>query len=303
MRRAPTGDQVTRASVTVHGVEELVPGWYPDPAGSADTYRWWTGEGWTDLLTNDSAAPPPPSDARLRLVPAADHVGSRRGVTALVASAVLVIAFLVAATTVGSARGSGQPVLPRDPIPANPAPTAAAPWRIDSDRTLTFGSTATGRLPAEPYGRPGKPGATYGLFATGTSVSAVTTPRRGSAPEWSATVASGWVDESIATDQTGTTAENVLRQLPQTLFDGTTSTTAEVEIGPVTGLDEDSAVRVTAEIRYSVPGVPATHDDVVIIVIRTDPVNYAVWFSSVPDGASPAITKATAEAEAAVGPV
>ncbi|MFW6599091.1 DUF2510 domain-containing protein [Propionibacteriaceae bacterium Y2011] len=38
------------------------PGWYDDPADADDTFRWWTGTGWTAWLSDDEDAPPPPED-------------------------------------------------------------------------------------------------------------------------------------------------------------------------------------------------------------------------------------------------
>lgn len=280
--------------------DDLVPGWYPDPGRGADTCRWWTGAAWSDLLTNDADAPPPPADAQLRLVAVVERTRSSRGVVALIGSAVLVIIFLVAATTVGSARGTGQPVLPRDPIPTGPAPSAAPAWVIAADQTMTYGTAATARFPGEPYSRPTKPNLVYGLFRLGTSVSAVTSPKSGTTPEWTASVASGWVDGSLATDNPQTTAENVLRQLPEQIFSSAATTTTETTSLPVPGFEEDIAAKITAKIGYSIPGLAATHDDVVIIVVRTDPVNYAVWLASVPDDAPEPIRRATTAAEAAV---
>jgi len=36
-----------------------LPGWYPDPAGVADLYRWWDGVGWTDAISESAQAPRP----------------------------------------------------------------------------------------------------------------------------------------------------------------------------------------------------------------------------------------------------
>lgn len=56
-------------------------GWYPDPAGKADTFRWWDGDAWTRFLSADPAAPPPtdtsptdstPTEASVTDIPPSD---------------------------------------------------------------------------------------------------------------------------------------------------------------------------------------------------------------------------------------
>jgi hypothetical protein len=35
------------------------PGWYPDPAGTPNTFRYWDGQSWSETTTTDPGAPPP----------------------------------------------------------------------------------------------------------------------------------------------------------------------------------------------------------------------------------------------------
>ena len=35
------------------------PGWYPDPAGHPELYRWWDGARWTDEVSPSAKAPAP----------------------------------------------------------------------------------------------------------------------------------------------------------------------------------------------------------------------------------------------------
>ncbi|WP_084678032.1 DUF2510 domain-containing protein [Actinopolymorpha alba] len=43
---------------------EKGPGWYVDPSGLPDTFRWWDGRQWTQALTSDQTSPAPaPADA------------------------------------------------------------------------------------------------------------------------------------------------------------------------------------------------------------------------------------------------
>lgn len=37
-----------------------IPGWYPDPAGQPNRFRYWFGEQWSEVTTEDPYLPPPP---------------------------------------------------------------------------------------------------------------------------------------------------------------------------------------------------------------------------------------------------
>lgn len=278
------------------GSDPLVPGWYPDPARAADTWRWWTGAEWTDQITDDVTTPPPAPDQPIRSTPVAPS-GSRRGLVVLIGSAV--VAFLVAAAAVGSVRETGPIDLPRAPIPTSPAPTAAPPWTLGTDGTVAVGDVATASLPGSPYRRIESNGAYYGLLQRGAMVFAATAAT--GKKEWGASVTSGWVSTDLAADTPSLVADNVLRALPELLFSSSTKTdVTDLVVDPLTGFDRADAIRVTASISYAVSGVTATHDDLVLIIVRTDPVNYALWMSSVPNDAPADVTTVTTTAEKTV---
>lgn len=77
------------------------PGWYPDPSGRSDLYRWWTGNGWTNWMSSDSQAPPPEmSGSRAAVVqPRRQRDVARTGT--LVGLSILVVLAIVAAMTMG----------------------------------------------------------------------------------------------------------------------------------------------------------------------------------------------------------
>lgn len=101
------------------------PGWYPDPDGDRDVWRWWTGQDWTAWLADRPDAPPPPFGRREwgpraseTVTPLTGRFGAATGVAmGLVLLLILVSAAVVvgwprrhdAALTAGSPTGSFQP--------------------------------------------------------------------------------------------------------------------------------------------------------------------------------------------------
>lgn len=73
------------------------PGWYPDPAGRPQTYRYWDGASWSDTTTGDPYAPPPvqhPAPYAGLPTPAPGPGGSSGLVVALVVGIVVLLAGL-----------------------------------------------------------------------------------------------------------------------------------------------------------------------------------------------------------------
>lgn len=100
-------------------------GWYPDPGGEPDRYRYWDGTVWSNETTPDPSRPPPtPGSSSGRRPPVALIV-----VTAAIVMAALVVVWLVRES------GAGRPYTD-DPLPStslsggddsSPQPSPAAP--------------------------------------------------------------------------------------------------------------------------------------------------------------------------------
>ncbi len=74
------------------------PGWYPDPAGTPDLFRWWDGADWAEAISESPRAPSPPLHSPAR---AGDELVRRRPSRFRTAVALLVCVALFLSATVG----------------------------------------------------------------------------------------------------------------------------------------------------------------------------------------------------------
>jgi hypothetical protein len=103
------------------------PGWYPDPGGQPDCYRYWDGERWSAQTTAD------PGGAAPQSMTAAAPVARPRAVRWLITITVLAVAVAIAAVALQIRERHDQPVLFPDP---------------------TAGATRSPRADATPSGSP-----------------------------------------------------------------------------------------------------------------------------------------------------
>lgn len=101
------------------------PGWYPDPAGTPDRYRYWDGRAWSNEVTANPAGTSPPASQP------ADRPRRRGPVIAILA--VIVVAVLVGVIVV---RGllNDRPIADPDP---GPLPSSTVSGWDDSSATPT----------------------------------------------------------------------------------------------------------------------------------------------------------------------
>lgn len=106
------------------------PGWYPDPAGTPETFRWWDGQTWTTATTQSPATTPPPQNATPQPGPA-DPTGTQKRTKLVlgVSAGIAVIALIVAGTIVlprmlgdeeTEGAASPPPTMPSSSAPRSP---------------------------------------------------------------------------------------------------------------------------------------------------------------------------------------
>lgn len=80
----------------------MTAGWYPDPGGKPDRYRYWDGTDWSPTTSADPSSPAPPPGTPIQS-------RSRRPAAAAIAIAVVVVAALLVIWIVRGLGGAGQP--------------------------------------------------------------------------------------------------------------------------------------------------------------------------------------------------
>lgn len=278
-------------------MDNAAPGWYRDPARADDAYRWWTGSQWTDLLTDDPDVGPPPKDVAMRTVdPNPAGRRRRRWVATGVTAAVLLL--LLIGMGVAGSRANARHHVPRTAVPTGPASTAAPPWALGSDRSLRFGTVATGVMPGAPWDEPSKPRSVYGLFMKASMTSFEIHPETERTSAWYATVASGWVKSDLGAPTPKGTAVNMLGPIQESWYSSVDHLgTKDVHVSEIPGLSSDQAVKVSLKATYDVAGIPSRYDQIELVVIKVDVVNYAAWISAIPNDAPQAVKKAATRAE------
>ncbi len=180
---------------------EQTAGWYGDPRGAENTWRWWDGSRWTTWLSDDAAAPSPASPGGPRV---------RLPLAVLVVVAAVVMSLLV----VGAVVWISTPRLSTGPAVDPPAPVTVS-TRVDYDPGSRAAAVEQVRmvLPAMPYGCEPE-GAKPPIFTSVVMCNAVVHDNYNSAGEdWFATIGIGVLPK----DQVAGTLSDTATQLFDTL--------------------------------------------------------------------------------------
>jgi hypothetical protein len=122
-----------------------VSGWYPDPGGSPDRYRYWDGSHWSAETTDNPAAPPPSTPGS-----STSRAGRRTGwIVGLVA--MLIVIVVVGVLAIRSLSGGGTAV--SDP---NPPESTTSGWDDSSPLPTASPSPTPSKSPStdsNPHGQ------------------------------------------------------------------------------------------------------------------------------------------------------
>jgi hypothetical protein len=265
------------------------PGWYPDPAGTPDLYRWWDGGDWTEAISESPRAPSPRLHSPAR--PEDDLVPRRPSrFRAVVALLVCLALFLSATVGLGLAIWGDGPGVQRGSRPALATPAAdptgsAAVGRLDqATRVATVGPVSM-TLPAAPFRTRSDPMVVPRLLdACFLAWAPVHSRSQGRTP-WAAAVLLGRLHPDVGAggDLTGR-GHAVAAELSRLLFGSTTTRVKAVEVTD-RSVDGHAGVLVTAQVHYRVPGLPSRYDDLTAVLVGLDDGSVVLAATSVPDDA------------------
>lgn len=275
------------------------PGWYPDPAGVPDRFRWWDGSTWSDATSSDRHAPTPEHTRGLE-DPTVDPVvitppealtedvaqpTQRSWVTRVVALSLGLVLFATAGIGIGLVvwRSPSPPTSASGTPAQDEAGSRAPTGGLDLDgRRATIGSASV-VLPPDPYRIHGDPMSVEGVFDVVFLATADVHPRYDGVHTWSAAVALLSVSPVLAPDaDLDEVGRTTLEELSRRMFGGQPTTLTRVR-STSKAVDGHPGLWFTAEVGYRVPRLPSTRDEVVAHVVQLEDGTVVAALGSVPD--------------------
>jgi hypothetical protein len=268
------------------------PGWYPDPAGTPELYRWWDGGDWTEAISESPRAPSPRLHSPAR--PEDDLVRRRPSRVRSVVALLLCLALFLSATIgLGLAIWEETPGVHRSgrlPLaePPTPSATISSIGRLDQqNRVATIGS-ASMTLPGEPYWLSPDPMRTAGLevyFLASAPVHA----RYDGGHSWTAAVLLGRLAPGPPGGDLPGRGREVVHQLAQTFFDQHATRVKKLAVADHS-VDGNAGLLVTAQVHYAIDHLPSRYDELTVLLVQLDDGSVVAAVSSVPDDSTASVT-------------
>lgn len=297
------------------------PGWYPDPAGTPELFRWWDGSSWTDAIGESPKAPAPsgkllPEAAELATLRAADDaIGSdevadrprRRSAAVLVVALVAGFALFVTA-----ALGFGNVVL-RGGLDAQPAAGESEP----AGKSPQTSKGSTGKTPLVPSGQVDEtsgeatignvtmtfPGEPFRLDGNSTPIedafdiffvaNAPVHKGYNGRDNWYGSVGFAHIPAGVPKDA-ASISDATIDGLSRRFF-GTTKTKLVDGSKIATTVNGRPALSVSVEVRYKIKNLPSRYDTVRAIVVTMEDGSLVAVLSSIPNDADPLLHQLAAK--------
>lgn len=278
------------------------PGWYRDPAGVDEHFRWWDGEEWTDAISTSAQAPAPALTWHSSATSAAGG-RPRSGIQLLFTLACGFAVFVAAGLGAGWAiwRDSSQPVSPAPaayattslPLaPGAPASMAAPDGQLDESTGVASIGRASMTFPGAPYELHSDPMQITGLFDVFFVADADVHSDYDGSHSWSATVGFGHIDSSLTQSaDLGQAGSKALSQLAAHLFGGHPTTLRNISSAD-RSVDGYPGMLFTADVHYAIRKLPSGYDTVSALVVRLDDGSVVIGLSSIPNDAESHLARA-----------
>jgi hypothetical protein len=282
------------------------PGWYPDPAGSDELFRWWDGREWTDSVSDSGhdwppAAPTPATSQPWATAPTPVAGAATSTVRRWLLLTCGFTVFVVAGMGVGlmiwrdpdlstAADRSG----PSASDQAIAGPPSAPVGRLDKATGIATLGRASLTLPGAPFKPQDDPIQVDGVFDALFVADAEVHEDYDGRHSWSAAVGLAHLSPELTSsanlDQVGSRA---LHQLSRKFFGGHPTSLRHVSSAEHS-VDGHPGALFTAEVHYAVPRLPSRYDHVSALVVRLDDGSLVIAASSVPNDAEPELVSLAA---------
>jgi hypothetical protein len=282
------------------------PGWYADPAGVTQNFRWWDGLVWTRWLSREPTSTPPRTEAVDPPPPAAEdpvRVAVDRTVRLPAAVAITLAVLVLALITVGAVvsysadrlRTGPEVDPPIQPASVHTAISYDARTRLTSVREMHFVA------PGKPFTCLPAPNVQSGLFRSYFACDALVHENYAKSEDWHSSVGFAVLDDPlIVPGELGRTADEVATTLLAFYPRGQT-TIRKRKLEDLNGIAPSGrGVLLSMEVRLSVKGLPTSYDTLIITVVELSDGEYATWFAADPDDSPKDVSKALKSSAATV---
>ncbi|HML49934.1 MAG TPA: DUF2510 domain-containing protein [Propionicimonas sp.] len=268
-----------------------IAGWYPDPGGQPGKFRYWNGQTWSEQVTdNPASTPPPPSAAGPAAATPYATQSRKRNTGWWIAGAigVLVIGLVIWGLTrvVPALTGGDNPWDPggnatfdicdtgmtgpvsTPAIPTRPGqvstlhlsyPTLSTPWNSPStDNRVPFGTVVVGQVATDQLDYDGN--------------------------------GNNWVSSVILADLASgdgfSSAQNAAELSYRCIlgkFYGDNTVDSKIITSEARTVDGHSAWYIEGQLSFRVPGLTATGERVIVLVVNVSNDTYSMYYGSVPN--------------------
>lgn len=277
------------------------PGWYADPSGSPESYRWWDGGNWTRWLSDDPQAPAPAPELPADLAAGDayaqvdhDQPAIRLPFAVGITVGVIILAVVLLGVTVS---------ITSDRLPTGPA--LDPPPRQDQAAVVLYDQTVPGYLmgrvrmktPGAPYDCSDYLGQLRSGGDQGFTCSVAVHENYVKGRNWMADTGFGLVpDELVDPKNLKETSRQVLGQLGLHGYENVKLVNPKFKAEPLTGITDapDEAMKVTGTVGFRVPGLPSTSSTITFVVIKlADSGKHVVFYTDYPNDAPKEVVAAS----------